>query len=147
MLFSASIFVQTQAQDSTQQTIKKMLDEKHYMFEPTTMTPTSGKLRQLDPGYALQLKGDTLVSYLPYIGRAYSAPMGSSETGYNFTSTNFTYEVSVGKKNTYVVSIKTKDKTYNTDFTLTVYDDGSAYLRASSTDKQPVSYRGHVKQK
>jgi hypothetical protein len=139
--------MQTQAQDSTKNKMKAVIDSKHYIFEPTNMTPSRGGVKQLTPGYFFGVSGDTVKVYLPYIGRAYSAPVNTSDAGFDFTTTDFTYAVTAGKKNSYNISVKTKDKVYNTDFTLTVYDNGTAYLRASASDKQPVSYNGDVKEK
>ncbi len=147
MLLLAFAVIEIHAQDSTKQTIKGIIEAKHYTFEPTSMTPSRGGLKHLTPGYFLQVNGDTLKSYLPYIGRAYNAPISTSDAGFDFTSTDFTYAVSAGKKNSYNITVKTKDKMYNTEFMLTVYDDGTAYLRASSSDKQPISYNGSVKEK
>lgn len=138
--------MQTKAQDSTK-TIKTIIDAKQYIFEPRNTTTGNGRLKQLTPGYFLQVKGDTLKTDLPYFGKAYSASMNPSDAGFNFTSTNFTYAVTEGKKKNYNIAIKTKDQTYNTDFTVTVYDDGTAYLRANNTNRQPVSYNGNIKEK
>lgn len=141
LIIVATVF-QLKAQDST---LKASLDNKQFSFTPSTMMPLSGKSRQVTSGgYLLQLKRDTLTAYLPYMGKAYNAPINSSEAGINFTSTDFTYTVSEGKKNSYKVVIATKDRTYNSTFTLTVYDNGSAYLHASSSDKQSISYNGSV---
>jgi Domain of unknown function (DUF4251) len=143
----AGVFMQGRAQDPGKEKIKALLDGKHYEFEPTNTTTGGGRLKQLTPGYVLEMRGDTLKVYLPYFGKAYTAPINSSDAGYDFTSTDFSYEVSEGKKDSYIVSIKTKDRSYNADFELTVYDNASAYLRASSTYKQSVSYNGDVKAK
>ena len=145
-LLFACIIMQAQAQDSTrEQTIKNLIDTKHYTFEPTTMTTGGGRFRQLTPGYFFQVKNDTLKVELPYVGRAYNAPIDPSDAGFDFITTDFTYTVSTGKKNSYSVSVKTKGKPYNTEFALTVFDNGTAYLRANATDKQPVSYNGNIK--
>ena len=133
LLFSCAVFIQTQAQDSTKQTIKGLIDTKQYVFEPTSTSGGGGRVRQLTPGYFFEIKDDTLKTYLPYYGRAYTAPMNPSDIGYDFTTTNFSYDVAEGKKNSYNIVIRTKDKTYNPEFTLTVYDNGTAYLRASSS--------------
>jgi len=147
MLFFASVAVQIQAQDSTQQSIKDVLDAKHFEFEPDNMTTGHGKFRHLDGGYFLQIDGDTLKTYLPYVGRAYNAPFNTSDAGFDFTSTDFSYSVTEGKKKKYIVEAKTNDRMYNTEFTLTVYDDGTAYLRAYSSDKEAVSFNGSLKKK
>lgn len=141
------LLLQAKAQDSAKATIKTVLDARQYEFEPDNMTSSKGRMRHLTPGYFLRLKGDTLTVYLPYVGRAYSAPMGSSETGFDFTTTDFSYEVTPGKKKNYNVSIKTKGKVYNTDFSLTVYGDGTTYINARSTDRDAVSYNGNLKEK
>ena len=145
--FACIALLQIHAQDSAKATIKTVLDAKQYEFEPDAMTSSKGKMRHLTPGYILRLKGDTVTVYLPYVGRAYSAPMNSSDAGFDFTTTDFTYTVKEGKKKSYIVYIETKGKVYNTEFTLTVYDDGTTYVSARSTDKDPVSYNGNIKEK
>ena len=147
LCFAVLTCMQTQAQDSTKQTIKSLLDTKHYVFIPTNTTTGGGRLRQVTPDFFFRLNGDTLQCYLPYFGRAYTAPIDPSDAGFDFTTTDFSYAVNKGKKNSYIINVKTKDKVYNAEFMLTVYDNGYAYLRANSTDKQPVSYSGNVKEK
>jgi uncharacterized protein DUF4251 len=150
LLMLCFIFItysQLQAQDSTKEKMKTMIDARHYVFEPNNMITSRGRSRYLTPGYFFRVNGDTLTVYLPYVGRAYSAPVDPSDAGYDFTTTDFTYAVSEGKKKSYNVSVKTKGKVYNTDFTLTVYDNGTAYLSASGSDKDPVSYNGDIKEK
>jgi len=122
-----------------------LLDNKQFTFQPTNMLPLRGTLKQLDPVYFLKLRGDSLISYLPYFGRAYSAPLNPEDAGYNFTSTKFSYAVKAGKKNSYEITIATKDKTNNINIILTAYDNGSADLRVNSTDKQPISYNGYIR--
>jgi hypothetical protein len=142
--FALFAVAQTHAQDSTK-TLKSLLENKQFSFQPTNMLPVRGTLKQLSPGYFLKLRGDSLISYLPYFGRAYSAPINPEDAGYNFISTNFTYTVKAGKKNSYEVEIATKDKTNNINIILTAYDNGSADLRMNSADKQPISYNGYIR--
>ena len=141
-VFSAAVI---HAQDSTK-TIRKILEEKRYSFEPTSMTPMRGSTRQITGGFSLDVQGDTLRVYLPYIGRAYSAPYGSSDAGYDFTSTNYEYEIKEGKKKSYNVTMKVKDRSASTTFYFTIYDNGSASLRANSSDKQDIAYNGYIKE-
>jgi len=137
------ISFQSNAQDSTKQTFKSIIDAKHYVFTPTSMTAKRGT-KQLNYSYLFQISGDTLKVYLPYAGRAYSAPIGSSDDTFDFTTTDFTYNVKAGKKKSYVISVQTKNQRSNTSFTLTVYDNGAAYLNANNNDRDPVSYNGNV---
>ncbi|HEX5154881.1 MAG TPA: DUF4251 domain-containing protein [Parafilimonas sp.] len=148
MLCSAFILcLQTQAQDSTKPTIKTAINAKHFVFKPTTMIPSRGRSRHLDLGYFFKVNGDTLKVYLPYIGRAYSAPIDPSDAGFDFTSTSYNYTVTAGKKKSYEITVKTNDKTSNAEFYLTVYDNGTAYLRTNSPDRESISYNGDIQEK
>lgn len=135
-----------EAQDLTATQVQNIVNSKHYTFQAQTVSPQRGGLRQLTTEYFLQVSGETLVSYLPYFGRAYTAPINPSDAGYDFTSTRFDYTVSAKKKGSYLVSIRTKDKMANTDFALTIYNNGNAYLQVNNSDRQPISYRGYIKQ-
>ncbi|MEP6684982.1 MAG: DUF4251 domain-containing protein [Parafilimonas sp.] len=143
----ASAIIQTNAQDTTKQTIKTIIDSKHFSFEPINMTTGRGGIKQLTPGYFFEVNGDTLKTYLPYIGRAYTAPIKPSDAGFNFTTTDYTYSTTQGKKNSYIINLKTKRNVNSMEFSLTVYGNGNAYLTANSSDKDPASYNGKIKVK
>ena len=134
------------AQDLTEAQVQNLVNAKHYSFEAQTATSQRGNLRQLTPRYSLQVKGDSLISSLPYFGRAYTAPINPSDAGYDFVSTNFDYKATEKKKGSYQISIHTKDKMNATDFLLTVYNNGSANLQVNSTERQPITFRGYMKE-
>lgn len=132
------------AQKLSQQDVVNMINSKQITFQPQSIVTGGGKSKQLTPDFSLKISGDSLISNLPYFGQAYNAPINSSDAGLNFTSSNFTYTSATGKKGKTIISIHTNDKVYNTDFILTVYTNGTAYLQANNTDKQPVSYNGYL---
>jgi hypothetical protein len=130
------------AQDSS--SIKTALETKHFLFKAQTALPTSGKLRQLTgEDYQVRVSGDSTVSYLPYFGRAYSASMGS-EGGIKFTSTQFDYEVKARRKGGWDVTLRPKDVSDVREFFMTVSESGNASLRATTNNRQPISYNGTV---
>lgn len=141
MLCVASV----KAQNLTSTQVKQKLDEKHFSFQPLTMIPQEGSTKHLTPGFSLKISGDSLNCYLPYFGQAYSAPIGTNDAGYNFTSTQFDYAVVSRKKELYQVKIKVKDKTSNPEFDITVYNNGTAYMQANSSNKQSITYNGYIK--
>lgn len=148
-IFTAFIVIaslQSEAQQLTPVQVQQILNSKHYMFEAQTVTPQRGGLRQLTSEYYLQISGDSVVSSLPYFGVAYTAPINPSDAGYDFTSTKFDYRMSANKKNKYQVNINTKDRTNNTQFFLTIYNNGNAYLQVNSNNRQSISYTGYIKQ-
>jgi hypothetical protein len=133
------------AQNLTTAQVDSLVNSKHYTFKAERMNPQRGGQKYLTSDYFLRVAGDSLVSALPYFGRAYTAPINPEDAGYNFTSTSFDYTVSNGKKNSYHVTIHTKDKFNTADFILTIYNNGNADLQVTSNDKQPISYIGYLK--
>ena len=134
----------SQAQDN-QTSVKDAVAAKQFVFQVNTVLPTSGRVRQVGSDeYQVRVSGDSLVSDLPYFGRAYSAPL-KSEGGLHFTSTKFEYSVSDKKKGGWDILIRPKDNSDVREFSLTVSDNGFATLRALSNNRQPISYNGVVK--
>jgi Domain of unknown function (DUF4251) len=104
-----------------------------------------GSFRNLTSPYDVTISKDTMVSYLPYFGRAYTAPMGTTESGLNFTSTNYSYTVTPGKKNAWMVSIKPHDYTDVQQYLFTIFDNGSATLNVTSVSRDAISFMGYIK--
>ena len=146
LLFLIIAFVVTtaHAQDKSA-AIKSMLDKKRFVFKAQTVLPTSMALRHLTgDNYNLSVSGDSLVSYLPYFGRAYSAPSPGANAGYNFTSKDFDYTTTTRKKGGWEVIIKPNDVKDVREFSLIVTKSGNATLRALSNNRQMISYDGYL---
>src|SRR5687768_3644853 len=73
--------------------IQHLLESKRFVFDARTVSPIGGPTRQLTSSYDFTVKGDSVLSFLPYFGRAYVAPMTSADAGLRFTSTDFSYEI------------------------------------------------------
>ncbi len=137
----------TQAQNSKnikQAAFKNMIDSQNFVFVPNTMIPLRGGSKTLTSYYQLAVSKDSLVSYLPFIGRAYSAPILPDENGFDFTSTSFEYKIKNHKKSGWDITIKPKDQVNVQQFILRVFDNGSASLNVISLNRDPVSFSGYV---
>jgi len=132
----------TDAQDLDAATTKRIVDAKNYVFKAQTMTPSRGSLQQLNSEYDLTVKGDSVIAYLPYFGRAYSAPI-NSEGGINFTSAKSGYTAKQ-KKNRYEITIEPGDITDVQQLYLDIYENGRANLRVTSINRQPISFSGYI---
>lgn len=131
-----------QAQDTT--SVKSALEAKQFVFKARTMLPAAGGARQLSgENYEVRVSGDSLVTYLPYFGRAYTAPIGN-EGGLKFTSTTFDYVVKGKRKGGWDVTLRPKDATDVRELSLSVSENGFASLRALSNNRQPISFNGTV---
>lgn len=126
--------------------VKDMIDSKKFMFVAEMVNPLRGRNRYLTSRYDVSVSKDSLVSYLPYFGRAYTAPLNSSEAGIQFTSTNFSYNATQLKSNKWQVVIKPNDVSAGPELSFTIFDTGSASLVVTSTSKDPISFTGHLKQ-
>ena len=143
-------FSVTRAQDSTvtenksEHTIEQLLNAKQFVFVPQSVLPTTGRMRQLTSYYDVTLKGNTLISFLPYFGRTYTAPVDFTRSALDFTSNSFEYNVENRKKGGWDVIVKPKDQTNVRQYMFTVFDNGSATLRVLSNNSQPITFNGYV---
>src|SRR4051812_38808283 len=71
--------------------IQDLVQSKSFVFVAQNVTPLGRRMINLTSTYDVRLSKDTIISELPYFGRAYVAPLDPAEGGINFTSTKFTY--------------------------------------------------------
>lgn len=64
--------------------VEKALADRHYTIDVQMMYPQQGPARNVSGDYSLEVRGDTLISSLPYFGRAYLVPYGGGK-GLNFS--------------------------------------------------------------
>jgi hypothetical protein len=140
LLLSTGVY----AQDLDKQQVQNAVQTKEFVFKAQTVMPMSGGSRQLTTEYDVKFLGDSIVSYLPYFGRAYTASYSSQDGGINFTSTKFDYKAKAGKKGAWEVTVKPKDAKEIQEMNFTISENGSASLRVTSTNKQPISFHGHI---
>jgi hypothetical protein len=125
--------------------ISLLVDTVYYRFKAEMALPLGGHNRYLTgDNYDLEVSKDTIVAYLPYFGRAYSAPIDPSQGGIRFTSTNFTYTTSPRRKGGWDVSMKFKDAKDVQQMMLTVTQDGYATLQVTSVNRQSISFNGYI---
>lgn len=124
--------------------VKDLITSRQYIFFAQSVTPMSGRQRFLTGDNTLSVAKDTVISDLPYFGRAYSAPMNTSEGGIKFTSLNFDYLVSDRKKGGWNITIKPKDKQDVQLLILNVFVDGTASLQVTSNNRQPIQFNGYI---
>ena len=124
--------------------IKNMVESQSYVFKAQTVLPMSGPTRQLTTDYDVKITKQSVISYLPYFGRAYSAPMDPTKGGIQFTSKDFDSTLTPGKKDGWSVLIKPKDFRDVQQMTLTISSTGYASLQVTSINRQPISFNGTI---
>ncbi|HVV06938.1 MAG TPA: DUF4251 domain-containing protein [Puia sp.] len=125
--------------------VRNLVDSQNYIFIAQSASPMSGRLRQLTPDYDLKITKSSIVSYLPYFGRAYTAPLDPSKGGIQFTSKDFEYTATPRAKGGWDVLIKPKDYRDVQQMSLSISSTGYATLQVTSTSRQPISFNGYIR--
>lgn len=125
------------------QAVKKALSERHYKVGISMMYPPRGKAVNVSPDYSLEVKGDTLISYLPYFGRAYNVPYGGGK-GLNFTAPISEYSSEKGRKGATQVTIKVTNEEDIYTYLLEIYDTGSTSVDVRSRERESIRYSGNM---
>lgn len=131
------------AQDLDKSVVQNFIKTKEFVFKAQTVLPMTGMSRQLTSEYDVRFLGDSVVAYLPYFGRAYSAGYGEGGA-IDFTSTKFEYKVKERKKGGWDISIKPQDAKDVQALNFTVSENGYATLQVTSNNRQSISYNGYV---
>jgi hypothetical protein len=152
ILMTLTIFNVTDAQTSKKDreaakliATRNLIDSQSFIFVPQFVSPLRGATRSLTSYYKLEVSKDSIMSYLPYFGRAYSAPYNSADLAFDFTSTNFEYRLTPGKKEAWDILIKPKNNVNTPELSLHIFDNSSASLSISSPNRDPISYQGYIK--
>jgi hypothetical protein len=124
--------------------VASLIESKNFVFVAETANPLSGQFRQLTSEYDLRVLGDSIVAFLPYFGRAFSAPIDPNQGGIQFTSTDFEYSQQTRKKGGWNINIKPKDTRDVRQMNLFIRQNGNASLQVTSNNRQSISYNGRI---
>lgn len=129
---------------ASKEEVDQAVNAEHWVFSANQVLPQRGRSRMLTGQYQVKYNKDTLLVYLPYFGRAYSAPIGETSSPLDFRSTDFTSAKDQDNKGRWNISIKPKDAREVQVLNFTLYDNGSAQLNVQLTNRDPISFSGSV---
>lgn len=155
-LFAFSANAQTDKATTT-----KIVEEKNYTFVATSAMPLNntdinnilsrmpgntggGNINLSGSSYDVRITPDSIIAYLPYYGRAYTAPLNRDDNGFKFTSKDFAYTSKKRKKGGWEVLMNTKDTKDSPRLTLTISENGYGSLIITSNNKQSITYNGYL---
>lgn len=133
------LLVQAQSKDT-----RKLVEAQNFVFKAQTAIPMGGRARQLTSDYDLRVTSEKVVSYLPYYGTAYVAPMDPGKGPLEFTTKDFSYTSVPGKKDGWTVTIKPRDNKDVQQLTLSISSAGYASLQVISANRQAISFNGVI---
>lgn len=125
------------------------IETPRFTFSAINAQPTGGRTVNLTSAYEVKITPDTIQVYLPYFGRAYTAPIGNNEGGIRFTSTDFEYTSEKKRNGTYEITITPHDIENNNMLTglvmrLSAGVTGYGTLSVQSTNRQNISFYGTI---
>lgn len=119
--------------------VKTLLESKTFVFNATHMLPMGGGSKYLNYDYHVTIKNDTVVSYLPFFGRAYHVEYGARNLGFNFTRPVEEYKMEK-EEDGYLVEVEAENGMDRIYFTFHISKLGYTTLNVTSTNRQAISY-------
>ena len=151
VLLSCTISIAQQSKEDKKREkrneIANLINEKNFVFEAQTAYPTAGRQVNLTSPYDVRVSGDSIISYLPYFGRAYVAPVNPDDAGIKFTSVSNSYNLKDKKSSGWDITILPKDTKDVRQMYLSVSEDGYASLNIISNNRQAIRFQGIVRAK
>lgn len=145
LLAGQSLYAQSKKEKREQKAndVKELIDSKRFTIDVNRAIPMGGRSLNLTSPYSLEMRGDSVISYLPYFGRAYSAPYGGGD-GLRFEKSITDYQTSFNKKGTAQIQFRaqTDDDTYT--FNVQVFSNGSATINVTPVNKQNITFYGEL---
>lgn len=134
---------QVMAQETNEAALKTILSGKNFVFKAQSAWPLQGRVIQLTPGFDMKVLTDSINTYLPYFGRAYTAEYAQGG-GINFTSSKFEYKLKEKSKGGWELLIKPSDTKDVTQLNYSVSTNGFATLQVISNNRQAISFYGVI---
>jgi len=130
-------------QEQKMNEVKNLLESKEFVFNATHALPMGGGSVYLNYSYDVEVKNDTVDSYLPFYGVAYRLDYGGRDAGFNFTKPAEEYTFEKEEKG-YRVEFEIDKGMDNLNYTFHISDLGYATLNVISTNRQAISYYGRI---
>jgi hypothetical protein len=124
--------------------VRQAVDRQHYTIEVTSVNPLRGPMQSLTTGYALQVRGDSVLVHLPYFGVSQAAHYGGSDGSIRFAGRATGYEATFleGKGHRVKFDLRTPNGSYA--FSLQIGPSGYATINVTPLKADFISYRGVV---
>lgn len=130
-------------QAAREASVQKALGADQYTIDINYMIPPQGPGRPLTTNYSITVRNDSLLSYLPYAGRAYSIPYNGGKA-LNFNAPIEDYRKKAKKRGETEITIKVRNDEDSYIYRLTVYENGSTSLHVQPTQRQSISFSGEM---
>lgn len=120
------------------------ITDSHFVIQVDRVTPRRGMSHALSYGYSLAVKGDTIISHLPYFGQAYSLPFNGG-VGLNFEAKiDDMRAVRNNKKSFNRIEITTHNPEDTYLYIIEVFDNGKAHIEVRCRRRETITFSGYL---
>ena len=125
------------------QAVEKLITSGKYKIDVNRALPARGRSVMLTYPYSVEIRNDSIISHLPYYGRAYSIPYGGGE-GLNFKAPLTDYKLDWDKKGTAKIKFTARSTEDKFDFDIDIFSNGSSTIFVNMQNRQSINFQGEV---
>lgn len=129
--------------EQKKEAVRQLIVSENYKIDVNTAMPMRGRNITLSSPYSLEIRNDSVFSYLPYYGRAYSVPYGGG-SGLIFNAPLKEYTMDLDKKGNAVIKFSARNPEDFFEFSAKVFSNGTASIDVIMQNRQSISYRGEL---
>lgn len=129
--------------EQKKQAVEKLVASGKYKIDVNRALPSRGRSVTLTSPYSVEIRNDSVLSYLPYYGRAYSIPYGGGE-GLNFKAPISEYQIEWNKKGAAKIKFSARSSEDKFDFSIDVFSNGSSSIFVNMQNRQSISFNGEL---
>ena len=129
--------------EQKKEAVKKLIGSENYKIDVNTAMPMRGRSIPLTSSYSLEIRNDSVISYLPYYGRAYSIPYGGGD-GLNFKAVLKEYSMEMDKKGNAVIKFIARNPEDRYEYRVKVFPNGSVSIDVNMQNRQSISFQGEL---
>ena len=123
--------------------VTNALNNRDFKIAVDRMYPMRGSSRHVSYGYSVEVRNDTMISYLPYFGRAYNVPYGGGK-GLNFTAPIGSYQEFMKRNGQRHIEIGVTNDEDTYFYTIEVFDNGNSSVDVRARQRERISYSGNI---
>ncbi len=123
--------------------INSIIESKTFVFKANNAYPMRGRTINLTSPYEVKVTADSIFSYLPYYGVAYTASYGGTDSPMIFDQPFETCDVEK-TKNGNRIKVSVKNGSDRLEFSFHISETGLTSLSVSSINRQAISYSGDI---
>ena len=129
------------------QHVEECLAARNFKIDVRDMQTLRYGSRNLTSVWNVEVRNDSLISYLPYFGNAYSVtPYGSSNAkGLNFSERILSYQQERNqRKERTSITIRVENEEDRYTYLIEIYDNGSSTVSVRSVNRDYISFTGDL---